>query len=51
MVKRGKNKTKRVRTRIDRVLTDKRIIDRITEIQTVSTKVSDYNVVMWVIET
>ena len=46
-----KDKTKRVRTRIDRVLTDKRILDRIIEIQTVSTKVSDHDAVMWVIET
>lgn len=46
-----KNPHKRVQTRIDRVLVDKRIQNRITDIKMIRTKISDHNAVIWTIET
>ena len=46
-----KNPRKRVQTRIDRVLADKRIQDRITDIEIIRTKISDHDAVIWTIET
>ena len=40
-----------VRTRIDRVLADDKILDRLTEVKIVPTKISDYNAISWLIET
>ena len=42
---------KRVWTRIDRVLADDRILDRLTEVEIVPTKISDHNAISWSIET
>ena len=46
-----KDINKRVQTRIDRVLVDNKIKDRITDTKHISTKVSDHNAVVWRIET
>lgn len=46
-----KDKNKIVRTRIDRMLADSRILDRITDIDIIDTKVSDHNAITWSIET
>ena len=46
-----KNKTKIVRTRIYRILTDDRIRDRIIDIEIAHTKVSDHDTIVWTIAT
>ena len=48
---RGGKKGKEVKTRIDRILIDERIDDRVTETRIDKTKVSDHDVVMWRLET
>ena len=40
-----------VRTRIDRVLVDERIIDRVTDLEIEKTKMSDHDIITWTIET
>ena len=45
------NAHKQVQTRKDQVLVDERILPRITDIEIMHTKVSDYDAVMWAIET
>ena len=46
-----RNPCKRIQTRINRVLSDKRIQDRITDINILRTKISDHDAVIWTIET
>ena len=48
---RGKKEEKRVRTRIDRTLVDKKIIERTTEVRINRTKTSDHDVITWTLET
>ena len=42
-----RDEKKRVCTRIDRVLADDRILDRLTEVEIVPTKISDHNAISW----
>ena len=44
-----KNETKKMRTRIDRILTDNRIRDRIIDLEIAHTKVSDHDAIEWTI--
>ena len=46
-----RDEKKRVWTRIDRVLADDRILDRLTEVDIVPTKILDHNAISWSIET
>ena len=46
-----KDPIKRIQTRIDRVLADKKIINRITNTSIIHTKISDHDAVSWNLET
>ena len=46
-----KDQDERVQTQIDRVMADKRILDRITDSNVVHTKISDHDAVSWTLET
>jgi hypothetical protein len=48
---REKQKEKQVKTRIDRALIDRRLIERTTETQIDKTKISDHDKITWTIET
>ena len=47
----AKTMNKSVKTRIDKVLTDNIILDRITSTEIIRTRVSDHDAVTWTIET
>lgn len=51
MVQRSERGEKQVWTRIDKILADSRILDRITEIEIAHTNVSYHDAIVWSIET
>ena len=47
----AKDKNKSVKTRIDKIMADDRILDRITATDIIRTRVSDHDAVSWTMET